>query len=124
MLVLAGLVAAVHAAAVVLLVVGGPLSLRYPRVLRVHVPVTLAIAAVYLLGADCPLTDLEQAMRERAGVARYDDGFLGHYVLTPLGLDRSSTGTQVLLLLTALVPNLAAVVVAVARRRKRVMFTT
>ena len=117
---LAGLLAAVHAAAVVLLVVGGPLALRHPRVLRVHVPVTLVIAVVYLAGADCPLTDLEQALRGRA----FEGGFLGHYVLTPLGLDRSSTGTQVGLLLTALVPNVAAACVAAARWRSGVRSTT
>lgn len=120
MIVLAGVVAAVHAAAVVLLVVGGPFALRYPRLLLVHVPVTLAIAAVYLAGADCPLTDLEQALRERAGRPPYDDGFLDHYLLSPLGLGRSATSTQVGLLVAALTPNIVAAGVAAARWRTRV----
>ena len=114
MTVLAGAVAVVHAAAVLLLVVGGPLALRRPRVLLVHVPVTVAIAAVYLAGADCPLTDLEQALRGR----ELEGGFLGHHLLTPLGLDREATSTQAGLLLAALVPNVVAAGVALRSRVK------
>lgn len=113
MLLLADGVAVVHAAAVVLMVVGGLLALRWPRLLWVHLPVAAAIAGVYLVGADCPLTDLEAALR---GGQPFEGGFLGHYLLTPLGLDRSATATQLGLLLTALVPNLAALALAVRRQ--------
>ena len=112
---LADAVAVVHAACVVLMVVGGLVALRHPRLLWVHLPVAAAIAAVYLVGADCPLTDLETALRGGEG---FDGGFLGHYLLTPLGMDRSATSTQVGLLLTALVPNLVALAVALRRRQR------
>jgi hypothetical protein len=110
-------VAVVHAAAVVLLLVGGLVALRHPRVLRVHLPVAAAIAAVYLIGADCPLTDLELALRERADGVVYRGGFLAHHVLTPLGIDRDAGTMQAALPLTALLPNLAALVVLARRRR-------
>lgn len=113
MLLLADAVAVVHAAAVVLMVVGGLLALRWPRLLWVHLPVAGVIAAVYLVGADCPLTDLETALR---GGQPFEGGFLGHYLLTPLRLDRSATWTQLGLLLTALVPNAAALVLATRRQ--------
>ncbi|MGY2129237.1 DUF2784 domain-containing protein [Blastococcus sp. SYSU DS0617] len=46
---------------------GALLAVRWPRLVLLHAPVALAILAVNLAGADCPLTDLELALRERAG---------------------------------------------------------
>ena len=114
---LADLVALAHAAAVVLLLTGGLLALRHPRMLWVHLPVLVAIGAVYLAGADCPLTTLELDLRARAGGDAYGGGFLGHYLLTPLGLDRSAPLTQVALPVVALLPNAAAVALLIRRRR-------
>ena len=114
---LAYLVALAHAAAVVLLLVGGLLALRHPRVLWIHLPVIAAIGAVYLAGADCPLTTLELDLRARADGAAYSGGFLGHYVLAPLGLDRSATVTQAALPVLALLPNVVAAALLVRRRR-------
>jgi Protein of Unknown function (DUF2784) len=61
----------------------------------VHAPVALAVLAVNLAGADCPLTDLELALRAQAGLPGYSGGFLGHHVFSPVGLDVAATGTQV-----------------------------
>ena len=118
---LAHLVALAHAAAVVLLLIGGMLALRHPRVLWVHLPVLAAIGAVYLAGADCPLTTLELDLRARAGGDAYSGGFLGHYVLSPLGLDRSAAVVQAALPVVALLPN--AVAAALLVRRHRANFT-
>ncbi len=84
---LANAVAVLHGAAVLFMLTGALLALRWPRLLLLHVPVALAILAVNLAGADCPLTDLELALREWAGGAPYEGGFLGHYFYAPLGLD-------------------------------------
>ena len=74
---LAWAVAVLHGAAVVFMLTGALAALRWPRVLLLHVPVGLAILAVNLAGADCPLTELELWLRERAGAPSYDGGFLG-----------------------------------------------
>ena len=87
---LANAVALLHAAAVLFMLTGSLLALRWPRLIRVHAPVALAILAVNLAGADCPLTTLELALREQD----YSGGFLGHYVFGPVGLDLAATGTQ------------------------------
>jgi hypothetical protein len=91
---LANAVAVVHALAVLLLLVGGLAALRRPRVLWLHAPVAVAILAVYLAGADCPLTTLELRLRAEAGAVVYDGGFLGHYLFEPLSLDVAATSTQ------------------------------
>jgi hypothetical protein len=101
---LAHVVALVHGAAVVLLVVGGLVSLRHARVLWLHLPVALVIGGLHLAGADCPLTGLERSLREDP----YDGGFLQHYALGPLGVDARSTGGRLLQYAVVGVPNLVA----------------
>ncbi|MGY1712025.1 DUF2784 domain-containing protein [Geodermatophilus sp. SYSU D00758] len=95
MLVLASVVAVLHGAAVLLMLTGSLLALRWPRLLWAHAPVALAVLGVHLAGAPCPLTVLEDALRARAGAPPLPDGFLGTYAYGPLGLDQAATGTQV-----------------------------
>lgn len=117
--VLAPGVAVVHGLAVLFMLTGALLALRWPRLLLVHVPVALAILAVNLTGGDCPLTDLELALRERAGLAAYDGGFLGHYVFAPLGLDVRATEPQLGMYAAALGLNAVGYGLAFSRRRGR-----
>ena len=91
---LAGVVAVLHGAAVLFMLTGALLAVRRSRLLAVHAPVALAILGVNLAGADCPLTTLEVALRDQAGAPAYDGGFLEHYLFQPLGLDVAATGTQ------------------------------
>ena len=118
MLLLADVVAALHAAAVLFMLTGALLALRWPRLLWVHVPVSLAILAVNLAGADCPLTDLELWLRAHAGADPYQGGFLGHYVFDPLGLDAAATGTQVGVYAVAFGLNALGYGLLVARQRR------
>jgi hypothetical protein len=92
---LATAVAVLHAAAILFMLGGALLALRWPRVRYLHAPVGLAILAVNLAGAPCPLTVLELDLRADAGAAAYTGGFLGHYLFEPLGLDLHSTAVQV-----------------------------
>lgn len=115
MLVLASGVALVHGLAVLFMLTGALLALRWPRLVLLHAPVALAILAVNLIGADCPLTDLELALREQAGAAAYDGGFLGHYLFGPLGLDIGAAGTQLSIYATAFGLNALGYGLLVAR---------
>ena len=103
---LANAVAVLHAVAVVFMLSGALLALRWPRVIRIHVPVALAILVVHLTGSDCPLTAWELELRERAGEPGYRGGFLGHYLTEPLGLPIEATSTQLAIYVVALLPNL------------------
>ncbi|MGY1668107.1 DUF2784 family protein [Geodermatophilus sp. SYSU D00696] len=117
-MVLAGSVAVLHGAAVLLMLTGALLALRWPRLVLVHAPVALAVLAVNLAGAACPLTTLELALRERAGAAPYDGGFLAHYVYGPLGLDVAATSTQVGTYLLAFGLNALGYGLLLARARR------
>ena len=102
---LADSVAALHAAAVLFMLTGSLLALRWPPVLWLHVPVSLAILGLYVSGSDCPLTSWELLLRRRAGVPGYTGGFIGHYVTEPLGFPIHATSTQVGIYVVAFLPN-------------------
>ncbi len=111
-------VAVLHAAVVLFVLTGSLLALRWPRLLPVHALVALTVLGLYLAGADCPLTDLELWLRQRAGVPPYEDGFLGHYVTEPLGRPIEATSTQAGIHLTAAVPNAVGYGLVLSRARR------
>lgn len=116
---LADTVAVVHGAAVVLMLTGAVVALWRPRVLWVHLPVSLAILAVNRAGAPCPLTELELWLRAEAGAAAYEGGYLGNYVLSPMGLDVASPSVQAGVYTVAVVPNAVALALLAVRARRR-----
>ena len=102
----AALVAVLHGAAILFMLTGSLLALRWPRVLWLHVPVSLAILVLYLTGSDCPLTTLELELRQRAGDQGYRGGFVGHYLTGPMGFPIAATSTQIGIYVVAFAPNL------------------
>jgi hypothetical protein len=115
MVALAFLVAVLHGAAVLVMLTGALGALRWPWILWLHVPLSLAILAIYVTGSDCPVTDLEQWLRGRAGQSRYADGFIGHYITDPLGFPIHATSTQVGIYAIAFLPNLVGYTLLVRR---------
>ena len=118
-LLLASAVAVLHGAVVLFMLTGALLAVRWPRLVLAHAPVVLAVLAVNLAGAPCPLTTLELALRERAGVPPYDGGFLGHVLFGPLGLDVAATATQVGTYTVAFGLNAVGYGLLLARARRR-----
>ncbi len=116
---LVAVVAVLHGAAVAVLLTGSLLALSRPRVLWLHVPVSLAILALYLTGSDCPLTTLELALRDRAGEPQYTGGFIGHYITEPLGFPIEATSTQIGIWVAAFLPNLIGYGLLVIRHLRR-----
>ena len=115
---LADLVVLAHFLFVLFVVLGGLLVLRWPRVAYLHLPVAAYGALIELVGWICPLTPLEKRLREQAGLAGYEGGFVEHYILPvlyPSGLNR---GVQ--LMLGALVIGINVVIYGhIIRRRQR-----
>jgi hypothetical protein len=121
--VLADTVLVVHFAFVVFVVAGGLLVARWPRLAWAHVPAAVWGAVVEFSGSICPLTPLENRLRERAGLSRYSGGFLERYLeplIYPAGLTASR---QLVLGLFVVILNIAiyAVLIARLRRRRRVV---
>ena len=116
---LAAGVVALHATFVLFATLGGFLTIRWPRIAWVHVPCLIWAASIELSGGICPLTPLENALRERAGLDPYSGDFVARYVLPvlyPAGLTR---GIQVALGALVLAVNAAVYGWVVLSRRRR-----
>lgn len=95
--VLADLVLVAHFAFILFAIFGGLLVLLRFNVIWLHVPALVWGAAIVGLGAICPLTPLENTLRDMADQQAYTGSFLEHYLLLaiyPPGLTRE---VQVLL---------------------------
>ena len=120
MLVAAWVMAGLHFALVAFMLSGSLLALRWPRLLWVHAPAALAVLAVDVAGAPCPLTVWELELRAAAGVPLYPDGFIDHYFLEPFGApDVHTTAAQVGIYAVALTPNLIGYGLHALRARRR-----
>ena len=111
---LADLVVLIHFAFVIFVVLGGLLVLRWPRLAYVHLPVALYGVLVELVGWVCPLTPLEKHLRESAGMAGYEGGFVEHYILPLLYPAGLTQGVQ--LVLAALVVGVNVVIYGIILR--------
>jgi hypothetical protein len=92
--ILADLVVGVHTLFVVFVVAGGLLALRWPRVAALHLPAAVWGTLIELQGWICPLTPLENSLREAAGGAGYQGGFIEHYLLPVLYPAALTRGVQ------------------------------
>ena len=69
-----------HFAFILFIAVGALLAWRWPALVWVHLPALAWGIGTVLIGFPCPLTPLELALRERAGDAGYEGGFVDHYI--------------------------------------------
>lgn len=114
---LADAVLVLHAAFVLFVVGGGLLVLRWPKVAWVHLPAAAWGAFVELTGWICPLTPLENWLREREGRSAYGGDFVARYLVPALYPDGLTREAQ--LAMAAVVVLLNAVIYWVATRRRR-----
>lgn len=80
-LLLSDLVVVIHFAFVIFVVVGGLLLYLRWWLIFVHLPAIVWGALVEFTHWICPLTYLEDWLRERAGLAAYRGDFVTHYLL-------------------------------------------
>jgi hypothetical protein len=88
---LADAIVVLHLAFVLFVVAGGLLVLRWPRVVWFHLPAVAWGVWVELAGRICPLTPLENWLRQRGGETVYTATFVDQYlmpILYPAGLSR------------------------------------
>ncbi len=113
---LADAVLIIHLGFVLFVLLGGLLILKWRWMAWAHVPAVAWGVAIEFGGWICPLTPLENHLRERAGEAAHSGDFIARYllpVLYPEGLTREA---QVALGLAALLFN-AAIYAFVVRPR-------
>ncbi|GMV03548.1 MAG: DUF2784 family protein [Burkholderiaceae bacterium] len=106
-----------HLAFVAFAMLGGLLVEWRARIAWLHLPAAVWAAAIEFSGAICPLTPLENRLRQIAGASGYEGGFVEHYLIAivyPPGLD---TSIQRWLGALVVAGNLAVYLWVFARRR-------
>ena len=103
--ILLNLIITLHFLFIVYVMSGALLALRWSITIPLHL--AAVIWAVYIEFAQkiCPLTPLEQTLRNRAGMQEYDGGFIEHYLLAfiyPQGLTHD---VQIMLGIVVIVVN-------------------
>ena len=104
---LADLVLIVHLAFVIFVLCGGLLVLRWRWIAWLHLPAAVWGTVVEFSGWVCPLTPIENWLREQGGEAGYEDDFTTRYllpILYPVDLTRD---IQLLLGTVVVVLNVA-----------------
>ena len=80
-----------HLTFIIFVIFGGFLTLKWRRLAFVHPLAALWGALIEFSGWICPLTPLEQKLRQGGGTAGYSTTFIEHYLLPviyPAGLTR------------------------------------
>lgn len=116
---LADAVLLIHLGFILFVVLGGFLLRRFPRLVWLHLPAVLWGAYAEISGTICPLTPLENRLRELGGLAGYPGGFVEHYLwplIYPAALTREM---QIAIGLGVVLINLVAYAWWLRRRRSR-----
>lgn len=109
-----------HLGFILFVLFGALLVWRWPRLAWLHLPAVAWGAAVELLHLYCPLTPLENLLRQAAGQQGYSGGFVEQYLIPliyPAGL---TAQTQLWLGALVLLVNLPIYLGLLLRRRRRV----
>ena len=81
---LAGAVVVLHLGFVLFVMLGGLAVRRWPRLVWAHLPAVAWGIWIEASGRICPLTPLENHLRELGSEAGYQGGFVEHYLLPAL----------------------------------------
>ena len=80
-LLLADLIVILHLGFIVFAALGALLAFKWPRVIWLHLPAVIWAAITEFMGLICPLTPLENWLRQQAGADPYQTSFISHYLL-------------------------------------------
>lgn len=114
----AELLVALHFAFILFVIFGGLSVLRWRWMIWLHLPAAIWGSLIEFMGWICPLTPLENTLREMAGETGYAHGFIEEYIapiVYPLGLT-----PHVQIWLGAGVIAINVIVYAVVIRRARI----
>lgn len=105
--VLADLVVLLHLAFTVFVVLGGLTVLWRRWMAWLHLPAAAWGVFIEMSGRICPLTPLEQSLRERAGQSSYEGAFVEQYVVALIYPDALTRELQLVLAGIVIVVNAA-----------------
>jgi hypothetical protein len=103
--ILADFVVVVHSGFVLFVVLGGMLVLRWRPAMWIHLPSAVWGVLIEVAGWTCPLTPLENWLRDVGEDAGYTGGFVEHYLLSILYPARLTRNLQMAFGLVVLAVN-------------------
>ncbi|MGR5244882.1 DUF2784 domain-containing protein [Vibrio sp. PNB23_22_6] len=103
---LADLVVILHLLFIIFALIGGVLVRWRSYMLFIHIPAALWVTVISFKGWICPLTPLENQLRQAAGDEGYPGGFVEHYIIPIIYPVELRFDGQVLLGLAALGINI------------------
>jgi uncharacterized protein DUF2784 len=106
-----------HLGFVLFVAAGGALALRKPGLAWLHLPAAAWGAGIELAGGVCPLTPLENRLRQLGGQAGYPGGFVDHYLLPALYPADLTRRVEIGLGIAILLGNAALYAVVIRRAR-------
>ncbi len=115
---MADVIVLLHFTFVVFVVLGGLLALRWPRIIWLHVPAVIWGALVEFTGWICPLTPLENRLRQAGGGASYEGDFIARYILPALYPDGLTRRDQLVLGGLAILVNIVIYTLVLLRYRR------
>jgi len=108
-----------HLGFIIFVIIGGFLAVKWRWVLFLHLPAAVWGALIEFQGWLCPLTPLEQRLRQAAGEQGYSGGFIEHYLLPVIYPQALTADIQMALGGFVILINLAAYAWVLAHRLNR-----
>ena len=71
----------VHLCFIIFVILGGFMLLKWRWLIFMHLPALIWAVLLEFQGWLCPLTPVEQTLRQMAGQQGYEGGFIQHYIL-------------------------------------------
>lgn len=119
--VLADAVVVLHALFIVFSVLGGLLALRWPKVVFLHLPAAAwGVIVQVVVGGVCPLTPLENYLRDRGHEPGIGESFVDYYITNAIYVSDPPAWLHTALGLGVLVVNVTVYSIVIARWRRRV----
>lgn len=94
---LADIVVLLHFAFILFVLLGGILLFWWPKLAWIHLPVAVYAILIEWIGWICPLTPLENWLRQKGGETGYSGGFVAQYLLPLLYPINYTYTTQLIL---------------------------
>ena len=113
----ANVVVLTHLGFILFVTLGGLLLLRSRKWAWIHLPAIIWGSIVELKGWICPLTPLENWLREKGGYEIYREAFIEHYIMPIIYPDGYTREFQLLLGVLVIVINLSLYIWAYHRSK-------
>jgi hypothetical protein len=117
---LANVIVGFHFLFILFVVFGGWLVIRYPKIAFVHLPAAFWGALVEYSGWICPLTPLENHLRNLAGETSYSGDFIQRYLIPVMYPENLTPKIQLVLGSIVVIVNVIVYMIAVRKYRQRI----